>query len=310
MNIIVSGSIAYDRIMVFPDYFKNHILPEKIHNINVSFLTGDLKENFGGSAGNIAYNLALLGEQPKIISVAGKDFGNYKEYFEKNGMDCSGIKIISEEITAVAHIITDMADNQITAFHPGAMKYSAGEITKKLLENALAIIAPGNKDDMEQYAEIYKNNNVPYIFDPGQQITAIDAMELKDSMNGAKAFISNDYELSLVLAKTGWIEQDILDRAEILVTTLGEKGSVIKTKHDEFIIPSANTRELKDPTGAGDAYRAGFIKGLINQWPLEKTGRLASVVAVYAVEAYGTQNHQFSWEDICERYRENFDEGI
>lgn len=310
MNILVSGSVAYDSIMDFPDYFKNHILPDKIHNLNVSFLINGLKLNYGGTAGNIAYNLSLLEEKPTIISVAGEDFGKYKKYLEDIGVDCSRIKIIPEEMTAVAHIITDLGDNQITAFHPGAMKHSSGEMEKELLKNALAIIAPGNKEDMERYAAVYKKNNTPYIFDPGQQITAIDKESLLESISGAKVFISNDYELSLVLAKTGWTEEDILDKVEMLVTTLGEKGSTIMTKSEKFDILPASVRELKDPTGAGDAYRAGLIKGLAGEWPLPKIGRLASVVAAYAVENYGTQNHRFGWEDIRERYRENFNEDI
>jgi adenosine kinase len=310
MNILVSGSIAYDSIMDFPDHFKNHILPDKIHNLNVSFLIDGLKLNYGGTAGNIAYNLSLLEETPTVISVAGEDFGKYKKYLEDIGVDCSRIKIISGETTAVAHIITDLGDNQITAFHPGAMKHSSGEIEGELLEDALAIIAPGNRDDMARYAAAYKKNDTPYIFDPGQQITALSSEELRSSIDGAKVFISNDYEFSLVLAKTGWTEEDILDKVEMLVTTLGEKGSVIKTKSEKLDIPPARVRELKDPTGAGDAYRAGFIKGLANQWPLLKTGRLASVVAAYAVETYGTQNHAFNREDVCERYKDNFGENL
>lgn len=310
MNILVSGSIAHDSIMNFPDHFKNHILSDKIHSLSVSFLIDDMKVNYGGTAGNIAYSLALLEERPTIISTAGNDFGEYKKWLNKNNIKTDFIKIIKNELTGLAHIITDLSDNQITAFYPGSMKYSGGEIKKDLLENAIAIVAPGFKGDMTDYPRLYKKNNIPYIFDPGQQIPALSAEELRESITSAKAFISNDYELSLVLAKTGWDEGDILNQVEILVTTLGEKGSVVKTKKEKFDIPPAKPQDIKDPTGAGDAYRAGFIKGLINNYPMDKTGKLASLVSVYAVENYGTQNHKFSWGDVQKRYRENFGDNI
>lgn len=310
MNIIISGSIAYDSIMDFPDHFKNHILPDKIHNLNVSFLIGGLKLNYGGTAGNIAYNLKLLEENPIIISTAGKDFGKYRQWMEENSIDYSGIKVIEDEFTALAHIITDKSDNQITAFYPGSMKYSGGEIKKEWLKSSFAIVAPGYKEDMVKYPQAYKENNVPYIFDPGQQITSLGADELKNGIEGSMTFISNDYELSLVMKKTGWSESDIMERAKILVTTLGEKGSVIKTKKEKLEILSAKPENISDPTGAGDAFRAGFIKGLINKWPLDKCGKLASIISVYTVEKYGTQTHKFSWEDIKARYKINFNEDL
>lgn len=310
MNILVSGSIAYDSIMDFPDHFSNHILPDKIHNLNVSFLIDGLKLNFGGTAGNIGYNLKLLGETPIIISAAGKDFEKYRQWMEDVGINFSNIKIIDNKFTALAHIITDKGDNQITAFYPGSMKYSGGKIKKKFLDNALAIVAPGFIGDMIEYPRVYKENNIPYIYDPGQQITTLSASQLRNGMEGAMIFISNDYELSLVMGKTGWSEKDITERVENLITTLGEKGSIIRTKKEKLEIPPAHPKAVKDPTGAGDAYRAGFIKGLINQWPMEKAGKLASVVSVYAVETYGTQVHKFNWEDIKARYRNNFNEEI
>lgn len=306
MKILISGSIAYDSIMDFPDRFRNHILPDKIHNLNVSFLIKSLKINYGGTAGNIAYNLSLLGGDPYIISTAGKDFGKYKRWMEENKLNTSGIKIIEKEFTALAHIITDLDNNQITAFYPGSMKYSGGKIKKEVLNDSFAIISPGFKGDMIDYAKFYQKKKVNYIFDPGQQIPAFNKKELKEIIGGAKVFISNDYELSLVMEKTGWKEYDILRKVEILVTTLGEKGSVIKTKKETFQIPPAKPKTVKDPTGAGDAYRAGFIKGLIMRYSLEKAGRLGSIVSAYAVEKYGTQNHKFSWKNIEKKYRENF----
>lgn len=310
MKILVSGSIAYDSVMDFPDYFKNHILPDKIHNLSVSFQIDGLKINYGGTAGNIAYNLKLLGESPLIMATAGHDFNNYRTWLMNNSIDCSGIRIIKKELTAFAHIITDKADNQITAFYPGSMKYTGGNIKKQWLRNALAIIAPGYTSDMIEYPKEYRKNNIPYIFDPGQQIPVLSKQALRDGIKYAKAFISNDYELSMVSKKTLWSEKEILAKTGLVITTLGAKGSIIKTKDKKYIIPSAKPENTKDPTGAGDAYRAGFIKGMVENWPLDKAGRLASVVSVYTVETYGTQTHTFTWNDIKKRYRKNFGENI
>ncbi len=311
MNIFVSGSLAFDNIMDFPDHFRNHILPGKTHNLNVSFLINSLKTNFGGTAGNIAYSLALLGERPIILATAGKDFDKYKDWLSIHGVDISHVKIIDNEMTATAHIITDKSDNQITAFYPGSMKYPGVALSAGLLSrDSLAIVSPGYMGDMLSYVSSYNKNKVSYIFDPGQQIPALTPEEIKKGIAGAKIFISNDYEVSLILEKTGWTETDIMGKVEILVTTFGGKGSVIKSKGKIYSIPAAKPKNLKDPTGAGDAYRAGFIKGLIDGLTLDKIGRLASVVSAYAVETYGTQNHKFSWKDIQERYIENFKEGI
>jgi adenosine kinase len=311
MNIFVSGSLAYDNIMDFPDDFRNHILPDKVHNINLSFLVDKLKVNYGGTAGNIAYNLALLGEKPIVLATAGRDFDKYKEWLSRNGVNVSYVKIIKEESTAVAYIITDKSDNQIAAFYPGAMKYLGLDLESSLLtKDSLAIVAPGGMGDMMKYLVIYKKNKIPYIFDPSQQIPALTSNQIKEGITGAKVLISNDYELSLISEKTGWTQTDIIGKIEILVTTIGAKGSVIKSKGKTYTIPAAKPKKIKDPTGAGDAYRAGFLKGLIAGLSLDKIGRLASVVAVYAVETYGTQNHKFTWQDIQNRYFKNYSERI
>lgn len=312
MKILVSGSLAYDKIMNFPGYFKDHILPGKIHNLNVSFSVEKLRENFGGTAGNIAYNLALLGEESVILSAAGNDFRAYKIWLEKNKVDTSKVKIINRETTAFCNIMTDQADNQLAAFYPGAMRSSCfgGNVEKAINKKSMAIIAPGNPRDMIKLARVYKKKNVPFIFDPGQQIPTLSQKDLKSCINGAKTFISNDYELSLVMKKTGWDEDKILKNAEILITTLGAKGSRIKTKNKVYKIDSAKPKSTSDPTGAGDAYRAGFIKGIIEGWPLDVAGRFAGVVACYTVEKYGTQTHKFNFEKAAKRYRENFGEDL
>ncbi|PIR92929.1 carbohydrate kinase family protein [Candidatus Falkowbacteria bacterium CG10_big_fil_rev_8_21_14_0_10_43_10] len=310
MKILVSGSLAYDKIMNFPGYFKDNILPERIHSLSVSFLIERLEENFGGTAGNIAYNLACLGEEPVILAAAGNDFENYKEWLEQRGVNTGQIKIIGEERTAFANIVTDQADNQISAFYPGAMKNSCEADPEIAVADALAIIAPGHVGDMITLAKLYREKNVPFIFDPGQQIPTLSAEDLRLGIKGAKVFISNDYELSLTMKKTGWKEEDILKNTEILITTLGEKGSQIKTKDTGYSIPAAKPENISDPTGAGDAYRAGFIKGLVEGWPLEICGRFAGVVACYTVEKYGTQTHQLTFEAARERYAKNFGEEL
>ena len=314
MKIFVSGSLAYDKIMDFPGCFKDHILPDKIHNLNVSFIIEKLMENFGGTAGNIAYNLALLGERPTILSSVGNDFNEYQDWLKQAGVDVGKIKVIPNDSTAFANIMTDKDDNQLTAFYPGAMNnaYDLNEI-KACLKNEkkiIAIIAPGYPRDMIDFAEFFRKNNIPFIFDPGQQITALGAEDLQNSIKGAKIFISNDYELSMVMKKTGWNEKEILSNVKILVTTLGKYGSKIQTQDKVFEIKSAKPDNISDPTGAGDAYRAGFIKGLIEGWTFDVIGRFAGTVSCYAVEKYGTQAHSFDFEKVKKRYQDNFGDNI
>ena len=321
MRILISGSLAYDKIMNYPGYFRDSFVVDKIHNINVSFLVDGLKESFGGTAGNIAYNLALLSETPTVLATAGDDFSKYKNWLSAKKVDTSKIKIIESELTAFANIMTDNGDNQIAAFYPGAMKYAVEtprwdvsessdktnqEMPNRGVSTEIGLIAAGNMDDMVNLAKIYADKNIPYIYDPSQQIPALSEDALRDGIKGAKIFISNDYELSLVSKKTGWSEEEIEKNVEILVTTLGEKGSIIKTKGEVYEIPPAKIEKIVDPTGAGDAYRAGLIKGLLEDWSLEKTGKFAGVVAAYAVENQGTQNHEFTLDDIWRRFEENF----
>lgn len=310
MKILVSGALAFDKIMNFPGYFKDHILPDKIHNINVSFFIEKLNENFGGTAGNISYNLALLGEKPVVFSAAGNDFDEYKKWLGDLGVDLTKVRIVKNSRTAVATMITDRADNQIASFCPGAMFNSCPIKYNKILENSMAIISPGNMKDMVNLSRLYAKNNIPYIFDPGQQIPVLTKKELKKCVEGAKIFISNDYELSMVSKKTGWSEKKILDQVEILATTLGERGSIIKTKNSIYKIKPAKPKKIVDPTGAGDAYRAGLIKGLIEDWPLQMAGEFAGTIACYAVENYGTQNHKFTFKETKKRYEKNFNKKI
>ena len=310
MKILVSGSLAYDRIMNFPGKFSEHILPEKIHNLNISFPLETFTENFGGTAGNIAYNLALLEERPVVLATVGDDFDPYRAWMDKHNIDSGMIKVISDEKTSFCYIMTDRSDNQITAFYPGAMKYIGKKLDKEFTNDALGIIAPGCVESMKEYADFYRENNIPYIYDPGQQITVLKDKDLLHGISGAKAFISNNYELGMVTQKTGLSESDLLEEVEILITTLGDKGCVIKTKEVIYNIPPAKPENASDPTGAGDAFRAGFIKGLANGLPLDVAGRLASTVAVYTVEKYGTQTHTFTISGLKERHKQNFQEDL
>lgn len=302
MKIYVSGSLAFDRIMDFPGYFKDNILPDKIHNLNVSFNIHELKENYGGTAGNIAYNLSLFALKPTILGSAGKDFEKYKKYLEDKGIDTGEIRMI-DDVTACAYIITDKADNQITGFFEGALKYSC---QPRLQKADLAIIAAGNVQDMMSVQDQCEKLDIPYIFDPGQALPILQPEELRALIQHSKAFISNDYELSLVCEKADLKEEEILAMTEILITTLAAKGSTITSKQAKIEIPAAKPKEVLDPTGAGDAYRAGFIAGLLANKDLATSGRMGSLAAVYAIENYGTQNHYFTLAEFWQRFKENF----
>lgn len=296
--------------MDFPGYFKDQILPEKIHILNVSFLVKELKESFGGTAGNIAYNLSLLGQKPTILAnVGAKDFLLYEAWLRKNKIDLSQIKILPGQHTASAYIITDQADNQIAGFYPGAM---SKPITKPLqpstykLQANIAIVSPQNPVDMIKLPKLFKQAKTLYIFDPGQQTTSLSGSQLRQAIAGSKVLIGNDYEINLISKKTGWSVNDLVKKTGILLTTLGEKGSIIKQGDKVYKIPPAKPKNTSDPTGAGDAYRAGLIHGLLKGWPLDKVGRLAGLVSVYTVEKYGTQTHKFSFKELERRYRQNF----
>ncbi len=292
--------------MDFPGRFSEHILAEKTHILNLSFTVKGIKESFGGTGGNIAYNLSMLGEKPKLIAVVGKDFSKYKNWLLKNKIDISGVKIVKNELTANAHILTDKDDNQITTFYAGS-KISLANIVKN--EKAkLAIIAPDIVARMVEYAKIFRQNNIPYIFDPGQQTAYYSVKELKDSIKGAKMLIGNDYEIQLILDKLKIKLKQLIKVAEILVITKGGKCSEIYNKNKKIIVPTAKKKVSIDTTGAGDAYRAGFIKGMIMDWSLVKCAQLASVVAAYVVESQGTQNHKFTLKEIKKRYKINYKE--
>ena len=307
MRIFVSGSLAFDRIMDFPGRFSDHILPEKIHILNVCFMVNGLIERFGGTAGNIAYNLALLGEKPLILATAGRDFDPYRDWLGGLGLSHEGIRLIPEELTAGAYITTDRSDNQITGFNPGAMKHPSQFSFEKVNPAMdLAIVAPGNLEDMLAYSRTYKARGLRYIFDPGQSIPAWEGADLKEMAQGAFAFIANDYELEMFARKTGMNEAALLNCTQAVITTRGEQGSTLSTKDGAETIPAARASQVQDPTGAGDAYRAGLLKGLRQNLPLARAARLGATLASFAVEQPGTQEHHPTLEEIQKRYQENF----
>lgn len=311
MQIFVSGSLAYDRIMDFPEKFSDHILPDKIHILNVCFLVNGIKEQFGGTAGNISYNLALLGERPTILACAGKDFEGYFQWLRSLDLPVEGIRIVPEEFTAGAYITTDKADNQITGFNPGAMKHQClYEVDGCDPNDTLAIIAPGNVDDMITYSRVYRERNIPYIFDPGQQVPVISSDHMMEMLAGSYLFISNDYELELICRAVGVKREQMLDHTPVVITTLGERGSVVRTREWEVSIPAIPGLRVLDPTGAGDAFRAGLIKGLAMGKHLVDAAAMGSVCASFGVECQGTQCHRFTQEDFWTRYEAHFGKAL
>jgi adenosine kinase len=302
MNIIVSGSLAYDRIMDFPGHFSDHILPGKIHVLNVCFQVNGMREKFGGTAGNIAYALSLVGEKPIISATIGHDHHRYFDWMAKNGISTDGIKIIKDEFTACAYITTDLADNQITGFNPGAMKYSSSlDFDELNPEDTIAIISPGNLGDMVNYPRICKQRGISYIFDPGQSLPVLAAEDVADAIDGCRILISNDYELDLIISKTALDKKDLIKRAGTVIVTLGEKGSQVITADGQINIPAIKPRKVEDPTGAGDAYRGGLISGLTQGKDIEQCARMGSVCASFAVECYGTQEYRFGRKEFEER---------
>ena len=309
MNIYISGSMAYDRIMDFPGSFADYILPDKIHVLNVCFNVTSLTEKFGGTAGNIAYSLGLLGERPVIIATIGKDHGPYFSWLQQNGLSMEGIEIIPDEFTAGAYITTDKADNQITGFNPGAMKkptsFYLGNADPK---DSIVLIAPGNIEDMLGYAAACRKKDIRFICDPGQSLTLWTGEQLRTWIKGSLMLITNDYELEVIMKMTGLQKNEMLGLTGMIITTRGEHGSLISESGKDLQVSAAKVSEVLDPTGAGDAYRSGLLKGLALDKSIETAARMGAVAATYAIEKYGTQEHHYTYEDFTAKFRENFGE--
>ena len=309
MAILVSGSLVYDHIMNFPDSFKNHIMPDQLHILNVSFMVDKLERSWGGTAGNIAYNIKMLGGEPLLVSVLGKDSRDYVEYLEKCGIKTDYVLRDTKQNTASAHITTDVDDNQITAFFGGplgqAKNQRLGDFVKE--KYSLALVNPTDKEVMMQHVRECKEMGIKVIFDPGQQTPAFSGIELKQMISAADFVIGNDYEIRLIQEKTQWSQKEILENTKYLIITLGEKGSVIKSLDNEDVeIGVCPPQSVDDPTGAGDAYRGGFFVGYEKGLDLKTCGQMGAVAASYAIENYGTQAHSFTKEQFGQRYEKAF----
>ncbi|MGZ8189824.1 MAG: carbohydrate kinase family protein [Methylococcaceae bacterium] len=306
MSALICGSMAYDTIMVFHDKFKHHILPEKVHILNVSFLVPVMRREYGGCAGNIAYNLNLLGEEALTMAVVGHDFEPYSQWMSQNGLSSEFIHILDNHYTGQAYITTDEDGNQITAFHPGAMSFSHLNSVPTSSDISIGIVSPDGKDGMLLHAEQFVELEIPFIFDPGQGMPMFNGAELLKFLDQATWVTLNDYESELMQERTGLSLEQMAKRVEALIITLGAQGSKIYTQGRCISIPSAKPSAVIDPTGCGDAYRAGLLYGLMNDFDWEITGRIASLMGAIKIEHHGTQNHSFDMEDFKQRYHENF----
>lgn len=306
MSALICGSLAYDTIMVFHDQFKNHILPDQVHILNVAFLVPDLRREFGGCAGNIAYNLNLLGGKGKIMATVGDDFGPYFDWLQQCGISRDHIQVVTDSYTAQAYITTDQDDNQITAFHPGAMNFSHQNHIQDATDCALGIVSPDGRQGMIEHADQFAQAGIPFIFDPGQGLPMFDGEDLLQFVDQANWLACNDYEAKLFQERTGKTPNELTDRLDAVIVTRGGKGSHIYTKDVCFEIPCAPASKLVDPTGCGDAYRAGLLYGLQQGMDWETTGRIAALMGAIKIEQAGTQNHQFSSDAFAERFQQAF----
>jgi len=306
MATLICGSFAYDTIMVFSDRFKNHILPDQVHILNVCFLVPDMRREFGGCAGNISYSLNLLGGDPLPMGTVGADFAPYAEWLDRCGIDRRFVREVPGTFTAQAYITTDMDDNQITAFHPGAMN----EAHRNRIERAdgveLGIVSPDGRQAMLDHARQFADVGVPFVFDPGQGLPMFNGAELEEFLRLASYVTVNDYESQLLQERTGRDLEELADRVEALIVTRGAKGSEIIASGKHYSIPTAPVDKAADPTGCGDAYRAGLLYGIARGMDWETTGRVASLLGAIKVESHGTQNHDFTPDEFAARFEQSF----
>ena len=306
MSIVVTGSIAFDYLMSFPGKFTDHLLPEHLSRVSLSFLVDTMDKRRGGCAPNIAYTLALLGERPRLMGTAGQDFDDYRRWLEAAGIDTSLVKVVPGKFTASFFCSTDQDSNQIASFYTGAMA-NAGELSFRTVEDCrLAIISPNDPGAMLQYAEECRALRIPFVWDPGQQCVRMNGDELRDGVDGAAVIICNDYEFELLKQKTGLDQRAMLERAGALVVTRGEHGCTVIEGSRETSVPAVPPHRIVDPTGVGDAFRGGFLKGMARGSDLEICARLGSVAATYALEHLGGQSHAYTWDEFRARYEAHF----
>jgi adenosine kinase len=310
MRTLICGSLAFDTIMVFPDRFARHILPEQAHVLSVSFQIGEMRREWGGCAGNIAYNLHALGGEAVPMATLGEDGGPYRERLEQQGIPTAGVRTVPGTYTAQAFIITDLDDNQITAFHPGAMNHSHASRVTDVADITLGIIAPDGKEGMQSHAQQFADAGIPFVFDPGQGLPLFDGAELTAIIERASYLTVNDYEAKLLSERTGLSIGALVDRVEALVVTLGGEGSVIHAGGATYAIPAVRPQAIVDPTGCGDAYRAGLLYGIAHGWDWERTGRLASVLGSLKIASRGGQNHPVNRDTVAALYAKAFGEAL
>jgi adenosine kinase len=306
MSALICGSVAFDTIMVFRDRFRNHILPDKVHMLNVAFHVPEMRREFGGCAGNIAYNLKLLGGDPLPMATVGDDFGPYARWLESQDIDLRHITVLEGSYTAQAFITTDMDDNQITAFHPGAMDGAHANRVGEATGVSIGMVSPDGRQGMLEHAEQFVAAGIPFIFDPGQGLPQFGSEELVNFIDQSTWVCVNDYESELLQERTGMSPHEIAERVEALVVTRGGDGSHIYTENRRLDVPAARVRDVIDPTGCGDAYRAGLLYGLMHSLDWETTGRIAALMGAIKIERHGTQNHSFDADEFRRRYHESF----
>ncbi|MEZ5541994.1 MAG: carbohydrate kinase family protein [Pseudomonadota bacterium] len=306
MSALICGSFAYDTIMVFRDRFRNHILPDKVHILNVAFHVPEMRREFGGCAGNIAYNLKLLGGEPIPMGAVGMDFGPYAEWLDFNGINRAHVVALEGFYTAQAFITTDMDDNQITAFHPGAMDEAHCNAVGAAGGISIGMVSPDGRQAMIEHAEQFAAAGIPFIFDPGQGLPLFGGEDLRRFIELATWVCVNDYESSLLQERTGMTPHEIAERVDGLIVTLGAEGAHIYTRDQRIDIPPAQARQVRDPTGCGDAFRGGLLYGLMRKLDWETTGRIAALLGAIKIEQHGTQNHRFTPDEFRKRFRNDF----
>ena len=305
-RVLISGSVAFDTIMVFDGQFRDHILPERTHMLNVAFLTPRLKREFGGCAANIAYNLKALGGEPVILATVGHDGGAYVERLGGLGIDVSCVQRLDDQYTAQAFITTDLDDNQIIAFHPGAMSFAHRVGVPGALPACFGIVAPNGKEAMIEHAAGFAAAGVPFLFDPGQGLPMFDGAQLRELVDAATAVAVNDYEAAMLCERTGWTEAQVAARVKALIVTRGGEGSDVYVDASHHRVQAASIAAAVDPTGCGDAYRGGLLYGLANGWDWVAAARLGSVLGAIKIEHQGPQNHVLDRDEVARRYREAY----
>jgi adenosine kinase len=310
MNILLTGSVAYDYLMTFPGYFKDQILPERLETISLSFLVDSMSRQRGGVAPNIAYTLALLGGSPTLMAPVGEDFNDYREWLESKGVDTTQAIVIPGVLTASFFATTDKNNAQIASFYPGAMDYAEEQSLKTQEEKPdLVVISPNSPGAMKKFASECRELGINYLYDPSQQILRLSGDEILRDMQGAQFLFVNDYESGLIMKKTGMVLAEILEIVRVVVITKGENGTSIFTGGEEIKIPAIPPDEIIDPTGVGDAFRGGFLAGFSNGWTWEICGKMGALAAAYCLEKKGPQNHTFSGDEFVRRFRSNFNDG-